>query len=184
MSDTISEELISSKIYLIRGQKVMLDRDLAEMYDVETKRLKEQVKRNIERFPPNYMFELTKEENNVLRSQNATLKQGQHSKYSPYVFSEHGVLMLSNVLKSSRAIETSIRIIDVFIKLREMIISQKDILLKLEQLDNKIIPLFSRKRSLVSTTYRSSAFSMRMLKTCTSTCQFKLVRQISFNNFE
>ena len=141
MSDTISEELISSKIYLIRGQKVMLDRDLAEMYDVETKRLKEQVKRNIERFPPNYMFELTKEENNVLRSQNATLKQGQHSKYSPYVFSEHGVLMLSNVLKSSRAIETSIRIIDVFIKLREMIISQKDILLKLEQLDNKIIHL-------------------------------------------
>jgi hypothetical protein len=75
MSDTISEELISSKIYLIRGQKVMIDSDLAEMYDVETKRLKEQVKRNIERFPSNYMFELTKEENNVLRSHFATLKQ-------------------------------------------------------------------------------------------------------------
>jgi hypothetical protein len=105
MSDTISEELISSKIYLIRGQKVMIDSDLAEMYDVETKRLKEQVKRNIERFPPNYMFELTKEENNILRSQNATLKQGLHSKYSPYVFSEHGVLMLMAFFSRRHAIK-------------------------------------------------------------------------------
>ena len=105
MSDTISEELISSKIYLIRGQKVMLDRDLAEMYGVETRRLNEQVKRNIERFTPNYMFELTKEENNILRSQNATLKQGQHSKYSPYVFSEHGVLILMAVFSRRHAIK-------------------------------------------------------------------------------
>jgi hypothetical protein len=137
----ISEELIVNKIYQIRGQKVMLDRDLAEMYGVETRRLKEQVKRNVERFPQHYMFELTQEEYESLRSQNATLKRGEHSKYLPYVFTEHGVLMLSNVLKSSRAIETSIKIIDVFIRLREMIVNHKDILLKLEQIDKKIINL-------------------------------------------
>ena len=93
----------------------MLDRDLSELYGVETKRLKEQVKRNIERFPKHFMFELTREENEILRSQFATLKQVEHSKYLPYAFSEHGVLMLSNVLKSARAIEVSIKIIDVFV---------------------------------------------------------------------
>ncbi len=90
----------------------MLDRDLAELYGVETKRLKEQVNRNLERFPPHFMFELTLGVvRKALRSQNATLKQGAHSKYLPYAFAEHGVLMLSNVLKSGRAIEMSIKII-------------------------------------------------------------------------
>lgn len=100
-SITLPEEAIISKIYLIRGQKVMIDRDLAELYGVETKRLKEQVNRNVARFPDHFMFELTKEEYENLRSQNATLKQGVHSKYLPYAFTEHGVLMLSNVLKAA-----------------------------------------------------------------------------------
>ena len=133
----VAEEIVS-RIYLVRGQKVMIDRDLAELYGVETKRLKEQVNRNIGRFPAHFMFELTKGENENLRSQNATLKQGAYSKYLPYAFTEHGVLMLSNVLKSDRAIEMSIKIIDVFVKLREMLSAHKDILLKLEQLERKV----------------------------------------------
>ena len=109
------------------------------MYGVETKRLKEQVNRNIDRFPGHYMFELTKEEFETLRSQNATLRHGAHSKYLPYAFTEHGVLMLANVLKSGRAIEMSIKIIDVFVKLREMLLTHKDILLKLEQIETQVI---------------------------------------------
>jgi len=135
----IIEEKIIDKIHLIRGQKVMIDRDLAELYGVETKRLKEQVNRNLDRFPAHYMFELTAEEYEILRSQNATLKRGAHSKYLPYAFTEHGVLMLANVLKSKRAIEMSLKIIDVFVKLREMLLTHKDILLKLEQLEKQMI---------------------------------------------
>ena len=85
----IPDEIITNKIYFIRGQKVMLDKDLAEIYGVETKRLKEQVKRNIERFPTHYMFELSKEETEISRSQIATLKQGENIKYLPYAFTEH-----------------------------------------------------------------------------------------------
>jgi phage regulator Rha-like protein len=134
----IPEEIIIRKIRYIRGVKVILDSDLADMYGVETKRLKEQVKRNISRFPPHFMFELTKEEYLVLRSQIATLKQGAHSKYLPYAFSEHGVLMLSNVLRSEVAIQVSIRIIDVFVKMREMMLTQKDILHKIEHIENQL----------------------------------------------
>jgi phage regulator Rha-like protein len=130
---------IVNKIYLIRGSKVMVDKDLAELYGVETKRLKEQVNRNINRFPAHFMFMLTKEESEILRSQNATLRHGAHSKYLPYAFTEHGVLMLSNVLKSDRAIEMSIKIIDVFVKLREMLLTHKDILSKLEQLEKQVV---------------------------------------------
>ena len=99
----IPVETIADKIFLIRGQKVMLDRDLAELYGVSTKRLNEQVKRNRERFPEDFMFQLTREEGNALlalRSQNATLKRGQHLKYSPYAFTEHGAFMAANVLNS------------------------------------------------------------------------------------
>lgn len=138
-SVAIIEEKIVDKIHLIRGQKVMIDQDLAELYGVETKRLKEQVKRNLSRFPGHYMFELSKEENEILRSQNATLRHGGHSKYLPYAFTEHGVLMLANVLKSGLAIEMSIKIIDVFVRLREMILTHKDILLKLEQLEKQVV---------------------------------------------
>jgi ORF6N domain len=102
----LSEELISNKIYFIRNQKVMLDSDLALLYGIETKRLKEAVKRNITRFPEDFMFELTEIEYDSLRSQIATLKKGrgQHQKYLPSVFTEHGVLMLSSVLNSDKAI--------------------------------------------------------------------------------
>ncbi len=135
----IIDEKIVDKIHLVRGQKVMLDSDLAELYGVETKRLKEQVKRNLARFPAHYMFELTRAENEILRSQNATLKHGSHAKYLPYAFTEHGVLMLANVLKSGRAIEMSIKVIDVFVKLREMLLTHKDILLKLELLEKQVV---------------------------------------------
>ena len=135
----IIDEKIVDKIHLIRGQKVMIDSDLAELYRVETRRLKEQVNRNLSRFPRHYMFELTQIEYESLRSQNATLKQGSHSKYLPYAFTEHGVLMLANVLKSGQAIEMSIKVIDVFVKLREMLLTHKDILLKLEVLEKQVV---------------------------------------------
>jgi phage regulator Rha-like protein len=134
----IPDEVLINKIYFIRGQKVMLDSDLAELYGVETKRLKEQVKRNISRFPVRFMFELTKEENALLRSQIATLKPGEHSKYLPFVFTEHGVLMLANVLKSKDAIDVSIRIIDIFVKLRETLADRTELWLEVEKIKAKL----------------------------------------------
>jgi len=133
----IPEERIMNRIYLIRGHKVMLDKDLAALYRVDTKRLKEQVKRNVERFPKNYMFELTEQENEILRSQNATLRQGAYSKYLPYAFTEHGILMLSNVLKSGRAIAVSIKIIDVFVQLRQQLADNTELRLAIEDLRKK-----------------------------------------------
>jgi phage regulator Rha-like protein len=134
----IPDEVIMNKIYYIRGQKVMIDSDLAELYGVETKRLKEQVKRNIERFPERYMFELTKEEAEVSRSQNATLKRGENIKYLPYAFTEHGVLQLSNVLKSKKAIAVSLKIIDVFIQLREILANHTELRLEVEKIKRKL----------------------------------------------
>src|ERR1700690_532275 len=100
-------DIIQSKIYLIRGHKVMLDKELAELYGVTTKRLKEQVRRNLKRFPEDFMFELTWEEAETSRSQFATLKKGQNIKYLPYAFTELGVAMLSSVLNSNRAIDVN-----------------------------------------------------------------------------
>jgi hypothetical protein len=99
----IAEEIIISKIYNIRGKQVMLATDLAELYQVETRALNQQVKRNIGKFPDRYMFQLTKDEYDRLRSQNVILKRGQHVKYLPLAFTEHGILMLSSVLNSERA---------------------------------------------------------------------------------
>ena len=117
--------IIENKIYEIRGQKVMLDFDLAEMYGVETKRLKEQVRRNIERFPAEFMFELTKEEVQFSRSQFATLKtgQGHNIKYLPFAFTEYGIVMLSSVLKSKTAVEVNINIIRAFVRMRQYLLS-------------------------------------------------------------
>ncbi len=134
----VPEEVIMQKIFFIRNQKVMLDRDLAELYGVETKRLKEQVKRNMERFPKHYMFELTIEEATVSRSQFATLKRGDNIKYLPLAFTEQGVMMLANVLKSKRAIEVSIKIIDVFILLRETLSNHTDLRLEIEYIKKKV----------------------------------------------
>ncbi len=134
----IADEVVINKIHYIRGQKVMLDKDLAELYGVNTKRLKEQVKRNIDIFPEHFMFELTEEEFSNLRSQFATSSWG-GQRYLPYAFTEHGVLQLANVVRSGRAKQMSIRIIEVFIKMREMLLTHKDILLKLEQLEKKLM---------------------------------------------
>ncbi len=128
-------EKIASRIYLIRQMKVMLDRDLAELYSVETKVLKQAVRRNIDRFPADFMFELTKEENQSLRSQNVTLKRGQHSKYLPFAFTEHGVLMLSSVLKSERAVQVNIQIMRIFIKLREALLDNEDLRRELKEFE-------------------------------------------------
>jgi len=126
-----------SKIYLIRGKQVMLDRDLAELYDVETKRLNEQVKRNLNRFPDDFMFKLNKEEFNNLRSQIATSSWGGR-RTIPFAFTEHGVLMLSSVLNSDRAIKVNIQIIRIFTKMREILLSHKDMLLQMEQMQQKL----------------------------------------------
>ena len=117
--------IIENKIYEIRGQKVMLDFDLAEMYGVETKRLKEQVRRNIERFPAEFMFELTKEEVQFTRAQIGTLKtgQGHNIKYLPFAFTEYGIVMLSSVLKSKTAVEVNINIIRAFVRMRQYLLS-------------------------------------------------------------
>ncbi len=131
-------EVIINKIYLIRGQKVMLDRDLSELYQVETKRLKEQVKRNIGRFPEDFMFELTKEEFENWRSQFATSNSEKMGlRYLPFAFTEQGVAMLSSVLNSERAIQMNIQIIRIFTKMKEMALMHSDILLKLESLEKQ-----------------------------------------------
>jgi hypothetical protein len=137
-SIVVPDEVVVSKIYLIRNHKVMLDDDLADLYQVETGRLNEQVKRNMDRFPADFMFQLTNEEWKSLRSQIAISKKGKGGRrYAPFVFTEHGVLMLSSVLTSERAIQVNIQIMRIYTKLRSMLLTHKDILLKLEKLEMK-----------------------------------------------
>lgn len=131
---SLDEQQVNNLIFEVRGFKVMLDQDLADLYDVPTKRLNEQVKRNKERFPPDFMFELSNEECESLRSQFATSSWGGR-RYNPFVFTEHGVLMLSSVLRSKKAIAVNIQIMRVFIKMREMMISHQEIFKKLERLE-------------------------------------------------
>ena len=137
MDSVVPAELIERKIYLIRGHKVLLDSDLAELYGVEVKHLKRQVRRNITRFPEDFMFQLRKEEHYSLRSHFGTLKRGGHSKYFPYVFTEQGVAMLSSVLNSERAIQVNIAIMRTFVKLREMLLTHKDLARKLSDIEKK-----------------------------------------------
>ena len=132
-------ESITNKIYFIRDHKVMLDRDLAELYGVETKRLKEQVRRNISRFPEDFMFELSITEEALLRSQFATLEgKGKHSKYLSMVFNEQGVAMLSSVLHSKRAIEVNIAIMRAFVKMREILAANKEFAEKLKSIEEQL----------------------------------------------
>jgi hypothetical protein len=135
----MSEQQIAEKIYLIRGVKVMLDRDLAEMYGTIPIRLRQQVKRNSDRFPDHFMFQLTENEVDDMVSQNVISSRQYLGGALPYVFSEHGILMLANVIKSRQAIAISIKIIEVFVKFREMLITQKDILLKFEHLEKLVL---------------------------------------------
>lgn len=134
---TIPDEIITNKIYLIRSHKVMIDKDLAELYQVETKQLKRQVRRNIERFPEDFMFELTKQEFDNLRSQFGTSNWG-GNRYAPLVFTEQGVAMLSSVLNSQRAIKVNIQIIRVFTKIREMLTDNLSIKLEIEEIKKKL----------------------------------------------
>ena len=145
MSDkiTVPDEVIINKIYVIRGQKVMLDRDLAELYGVETKQLKRQVRRNLDRFPSSFMLELTQEENQKLRSQIGTLKQGAHFKYPPFVFTEHGILMLSSVLNSDLAVKMSVQIIETFVQLRKLANNYDEIMGKINQMEARNNEQFS-----------------------------------------
>jgi ORF6N domain len=133
----VAEQKILNRIYAIRGQKVMLDEDLAAMYGVDTRRLNEQVKRNMKRFPKDFMFTLTAREYEHLMSQNATSSWGGRRKL-PHAFTEQGVAMLSSVLNSDIAIEVNIRIIRVFTKLREYSLTHKEILLQLSKLEKEV----------------------------------------------
>jgi len=136
----IPDERIEQSILLIRGHKVMLDNDLAALYGVETKNLNKAVKRNLKRFPDDFMFQLTVKERASLRFQIGTLKagRGQHRKYLPYVFTEQGVAMLSTVLNSERAIEVNIAIMRAFVRLRQILSTHKDLAAKLEKMENKL----------------------------------------------
>ncbi len=159
------QEIIENKVYIIRGQRVMLDKDLAWLYEVETKRLNEAVKRNIERFPEDFMFQLSQEEFENLRSQFATSRKDENlisqfaisssdekiltkiakstswggDRYLPYAFTEHGVAMLSSILKSKRAIAINIQIVRIFNRLRNMAIEHKDLRDELEELKQSFI---------------------------------------------
>jgi len=135
----IPEEVVISKIYEIKGKKVMLDRDLADLYEVNTKVLKQAVRRNIDIFPGHFMLELTKEEHEYLRSQIVTSKRGRGgARYLPMAFTEHGILQLANVLRSKRARHMSIRIIEIFVKMREMLFTHKDLLIEMEAIRKKV----------------------------------------------
>lgn len=134
---SIADEAITSKIHLIRNKSVMLDSDLAELYQVETRRLNEQVKRNGERFPEDFMFQLEKEEWENLKSQNATSNWGGR-RTPPYAFTEHGVLMLSSVLNSKRAIAVNIRIMRIYNKMKKMLLGHSELLVRMEKLERKM----------------------------------------------
>lgn len=133
ISNFVSDEFIINKIYFVRGVKVMIDRDLAEMYGVETRKLKQAVKRNIERFPEDFMFEMTKEELSNWRSQFVTSNSDKMGlRYAPFCFTELGVAMLSSVLNSDVAIQVNIQIIRIFNKMKEALLAHKDVLLAIE----------------------------------------------------
>ena len=135
----IPDEIISNKIYLIRNQKVMLDRDLADLYQVETKRLKEAVRRNINRFPDDFMFEMTKKELENWRTQIATSNSDKMGlRYAPMVFTEQGVAMLSSVLNSDRAIAVNIKIIRIFTKMRNFLSDHLSLRLEIEDIKKKM----------------------------------------------
>jgi len=132
------QEIIEKKIFLIRGQKVMLDRDLAKLYDVSTKVLNQAVKRNIKRFPEDFMFRLTTIEKNELVTNCDRFKILKHSSVTPHAFTEQGVAMLSSVLRSNRAIQVNIAIMRVFVKLRQILSTHKELAHKLTGLERKI----------------------------------------------
>jgi len=133
----ISPEVLAGRIVVIRGQRVLLDADLAALYEVETKRFNEQIKRNAARFPSDFMFRLTKEEFESLRSQNATSKRGGR-RYLPLAFTEHGAIMAASVLNSSRAVEMSVYVVRAFVQLRAVLLDHKALAEKLAALERRV----------------------------------------------
>lgn len=154
----VSVEKIESRILLIRGHRVMLDADLAEVYGTTTKALNQAVKRNSDRFPDDFMFQLTVEEVQNLRSQIVTSKQGRGGpRYRPYAFTEHGAIMLASVLNSSVAVQASVAVVRAFVRLREILTAHKELAKKLTQLeerieehDQEIIAIFEAIRQLMA----------------------------------
>ncbi len=132
----IPDEIVMNKIYLVRGYKVMIDSDLAELYQVETKALNQAVNRNLDRFPKDFMFQLIENEWEILKSQFVTSSWGGRRKL-PFVFTEHGVLMLSSVLNSKRAIQVNIQIMRIFTKIRQMLFDNTELRLAIEDLRNQ-----------------------------------------------
>jgi len=137
MNNLFPIERIENKIYFVRGKKVMLDRDLAVLYAVKSRRLREQVKRNIHRFPSDFMFRLTSSEADLMVSQNATPSKQHLGGSLPLVFTEHGALMLASILNSPKAIEVGVLIVRTFVKMRELLSSNKDLKAKVEELEKK-----------------------------------------------
>ena len=133
----VSHETIERKIYFIRGEKVMFDRDLASLYGVETKVMNRAVRRNLDRFPEDFMFQLTKEELEALRCQFGTSKGRGGRRYLPYAFTEHGILILSSVLNSSRAIHVNIHIMRAFVRQRKALMNHKDLRIRLDEMEGK-----------------------------------------------
>jgi ORF6N domain len=143
---------IEQRILTVRAQNVMLDSDLADLYGVTTKRLNEQVRRNRTRFPPDFMFQLTKEEAAGLRSQNATSKGGRGGRrYLPSVFTEHGAIMLASVLNTTRAVDVSVYVVRAFVRMRHMIAANKQMTEKLAELERRVTGHDEAIRSLVQT---------------------------------
>jgi hypothetical protein len=140
MRKSVAPEQIASSILILRGQRVLQDSELAALYGVSTKRFNEQVRRNRRRFPADFVFQLTAEETSSLRSQIATLKtgRGQHRKYLPYAFTEHGAIMAATILNSRRAIEMSVYVVRAFVQLREMLASNKELARSFAQLETRL----------------------------------------------
>ena len=140
MSQAISlpDEVVMTKILVLRGQKVLIDSDLAFLFGVSTKRLNEQVRRNIRRFPVDFMFQLTAEEKSEVVANCDHLRKMKFSRHLPHAFTEYGAVMLSSILNSDRAIQVNIQIVRIFIKLRELALTHKDILLKLDKIESQL----------------------------------------------
>jgi len=151
-------EIIENKIFVIRGRKVMIDRDLANLYGVKTMVLNQAVKRNIKRFPPEFMFQLTDEEKIEVITNCDNLKRIKFSPHNPYVFTEHGVAMLSSVLNSEQAIAFNIQIIKAFVKLREMALTNKDLSKRVDELERSLISYARENNTNIEGIFRQLAY--------------------------
>ena len=144
----VVSDRVEKKIYLVRGKKVMLDSDLADLYGIETRYLKRQVRRNRDRFPEDFMFQLTQKESDSLRCQNVTLKRGSHSKYAAYVFTEQGIAMLSSVLGSRRAVHVNIQIMRTFVRIRDWMSSHQGLAFIFDAIRRLMSPDRRKKRRI------------------------------------